>query len=294
MKRSYVIAAVFALAFAGAGCGRQPVAPVAAPQAKPVVQVPADTTGSEAATDTLVKDAAAEGSLVSDEANDAQEISSDQDQLNAITESFYGLCASQQTAAPAAKNSAALAARQKKLQTRRNELAAFTQSHRVDRTKALAKSRSLIKTHRDAVIGDMMKKAVTPEQRAAVKTFNAAVATAAADRETAVDAAIMAFRTGVDEARTARQAKVDAAIAAFAEAVKAAEAEAKTGCMVKQASIESARQAMQQAIKEADKVGEDAAALAQVRQQTFAQALSDYKAALDQAKIIFKASISHN
>jgi hypothetical protein len=61
------------------------------PEAQPAAQEPADTTGVEAATDELLQVAKEEDSLLRDEANDAQELGDDKDEVNAITESSYDL-----------------------------------------------------------------------------------------------------------------------------------------------------------------------------------------------------------
>lgn len=91
MRKIAMFAAALTLTFAGFGCGRAPSAPVTAPAAKPSSQVPADTTGVEAAAADLIQIAEDEDSLLQGESNDAQEMGDDKDEVNAIVESSYDL-----------------------------------------------------------------------------------------------------------------------------------------------------------------------------------------------------------
>lgn len=91
MKKIAMFATALTLAFAGFGCGRAPSAPVVTPEPTPAAEAPADTTGVEAATNDLINIAEEEDKLLKSEANDAQELGDDKDEVNAITESSYEL-----------------------------------------------------------------------------------------------------------------------------------------------------------------------------------------------------------
>lgn len=96
-------------------------------------------------------------------------------------------------------------------------------------------------TDRKARYAKLEAAAKTPEQQAAVKTYESTIDAAVAARHSAVDAAVAAFQKGVNDLLSSRQAQMDAAFATLTSSTQAAIAKATASCAVSTADSSAVR-----------------------------------------------------
>lgn len=182
-----------------------------------------------------------------------------------------------------------------------SERTAALEKKRNEREAKLASVRAGSDTKRAESYEKIMGKATTDEQRAAVEKFKTAVESAVTVRKAAVDSAINSYKTGIDNAVNARRVALDAALAKFNAAIKAAEDKAAADCTVAGAKPYDIRLAAKAAIKTArdqfrtdrlaaPKVSDAVKTLQPIRKAAIEKAVSDFKAAVEAAKVELKSA----
>ena len=184
------------------------------------------------------------------------------------------------------------AERQSQFTEKKTEQVAARKEEREENDTELAEKRALALDRRERMYQNLMNKAETDEEKAAVTQFQNAVEKAVADRQAAIDAAKGAFRNGVDAARASRQADGSQALAAFKNDMQQALSQAKADCEAGKEQSE-VRQAYQEALVSArtelketrakNGLGETVSQLAKTRTEAVKKALTDYRSALETA-----------
>jgi hypothetical protein len=149
-------------------------------------------------------------------------------------------------------------------------------------------------------------KAVTPEQKAAVKAYETSITNALTIRRSANDAARASFRAGVDAAIKSRRSKLDDQVMAFSTTVASDIIVAKSSCSADSSaaggpairvafvdSLKSARTAFQNDRKDDDKITTVVKDLATTRENTVKANDSAFNAAAKNARDSLKAVFGH-
>lgn len=98
------------------------------------------------------------------------------------------------------------------------------------RTTTLSDNRDQRAQELQAGYAKLEAAATTPDQQAAVKTYESTVNAAVATRESAVDAAVSTFQSGVNSLLSNRQAQLDAAFATLTSSTQSALSTASAAC----------------------------------------------------------------
>lgn len=162
-------------------------------------------------------------------------------------------------------------------------------------------SREEATNRREEMYTNMLSKATTDEQKAAITKFQQAVEAAVKERHTAVDAAITAFRTAAKQVRDGRKTINDTAVTQFKTAVEAAITQAKTDCAAGKdpkavldtlrSSLKTAQETFRSTRKSDENVGQQMKKLVEIRQAAFRKALETFKAKLEAARAELKATL---
>jgi hypothetical protein len=193
-----------------------------------------------------------------------------------------------------------LANRQIKIDNGRTNLLSKLNFNRANTDKRLADNRLNADQKRADVFARLQGKNLTDAQKAAIATFQAAVAQAVTDRRTAIDAAITAYRTALDQAIASRQGNVNTATTTYAAAVQAAYAKAYSDCQASvsrktintnlNAALKAARKTFVADRQTYTNFWSTISPLAKTRQQAIAAAEATFKTALNAAKTALKAA----
>lgn len=142
--------------------------------------------------------------------------------------------------------------------------------------------------------------AKTPEQQAAVKTFESTIDAAVATRHSAVDAAVATFQKGVNDLLSSRQAQMDAAFATLTSSTQAAIAKATASCATSAvdvsavrtqfvADMKAANDAFRTAVKPTN-IRSSMEALRATRDAAIRNATESFKTTMQQATATLKAA----
>ncbi len=176
-----------------------------------------------------------------------------------------------------------------------NRLTATTQK-RTNQENKLEERRDKWDANRDKRYTRLNKLATTPEEKAAVAKFIAAIESAVKVRRTAMDTALTTFKRGVDTAIATRRSGVITATNNYYQAVKVALDKAKTNCSKTEAdstairnvfvkALETAKTKLQTEKTAVDKLGEKIAALTTTKTTAITKAVNDFKAAVEAARV---------
>lgn len=187
----------------------------------------------------------------------------------------------------------------KNLLTKRNERENKISERRQTRESKMEQTRERWDEQREKIYEKLTALADSDEQKAALERFHLVVEAAVTTRKEAVNAALNTYRAGLDEAILAKKNTLDDILSTFKNAVLAAEQQAKADCeqgieseearATYTEAVQAARQAMQDAREAVSKVADQGATLNEARKAAVEQALKDFKAAVEAAKIELKA-----
>ena len=159
--------------------------------------------------------------------------------------------------------------------------------------------RTKVDENRDNRIAKLEARATTTEQKTAVATFRATLASTTEARRLAVDAAVKTYRDSADQTLNGRKTIVEAARVALKSAIDAALAKAKTDCAsgiapltVRTETKEALKKAQEQfatAISGVDKTKPAVDSAIGVRREAVSKAQVDFKAAYEKALADLKA-----
>lgn len=161
---------------------------------------------------------------------------------------------------------------------------------REDRDETLAETRNQAKERRDKMYQNLLNKATSEEQKAAVETFRVGVEKAVLVRQQSIDQAVQNFRVSADAARMSKKDPRTEALDTFQGAVSSALTQVKNDCE-EGLSPQDVQSAYRKSIKEAQEVlknirgeeilGTELKALAETRNSAVRQAIADYRTTLD-------------
>ncbi len=189
------------------------------------------------------------------------------------------------------------AERQSEFTTKKSERLEERKAEREESDAELAEKRAAAADRRAKMYQNLLNKATTEEQKAAVAQFQQTVEKAVVDRQAALDAAKLAFRNGIDTARTSRKADGTEALAAFKTAMQSALTKAKADCeegvdqsTVRQSylsALEAARKTLSEA-RQNNGIGDTVSQLAKVRTEAVKAALNTYRTTVEEAFALLK------
>lgn len=175
------------------------------------------------------------------------------------------------------------------------------QEHVTEADDTLASRRNDDDMRREEMYANMLDRATTDEQKAAIKTFQDAVEAAVEERRATVDQAIADFRSAASQLRDGSKTSHDGAVAAFQTAVQAAVQQAKAACgdgtdpqTVREqlrTSLKSAHENLSGSLKSDDTLGQRIKALVDARQATVTAAMETFRQKLEAAREALKAAL---
>ncbi len=152
---------------------------------------------------------------------------------------------------------------------------------------------------RDKVYTDLLERADSDAEKAAILKFRTAIDSAVEARRKSVDAATLEFKNAVDKGMKERKAAIEAATAKFRTASDKALVDAKSDCANGIASadaratyvfaLESAQKKLQESLSQI-KNSDTTRALIKARQNAIEKAAKDFKTAVSAAEDVLKKS----
>ena len=187
-----------------------------------------------------------------------------------------------------------------KLEQKREQIKERIEERREERDQRYEEKKAKWDANRAEHFAKLDEKAGTDEQKEVTTEFQQAVVAAIIIRRDAVNAAIQEFRQGLEDAKLARKGSTDEATIAFRASSEAAIEKAKADCeagiidskTVQETlrnELKAAKQEYISARQEIEKVDIDMEALITAKREAIEKAQDDFKQALEQAKIAFKA-----
>lgn len=177
-------------------------------------------------------------------------------------------------------------------------------ARRMHRTDMLDKRRDMRTENLDEHFSKLNDRAQNDAQKQAVADFQSTVRTATAKRRAAVDAAMEKFRQGMDDLLAERKDQAANAATDMAQAMKTAVASAVTDCQSSeepQAVVTSLKEDLKniqnqfaQDRQNLDKIGDEARALAQSRNEAVKKAVEEFVATVHQATADLKKAFGEN
>jgi hypothetical protein len=189
------------------------------------------------------------------------------------------------------------AERQSEFLEKKTERLAERKVDRGETDSQIAEKRTAAAERRAQMYQNLLSKATTDEQKAAVAVFQTSIEKAVRDREAALDAARTAFHTGIDTARSSRKMDGSEALATFRATMQTALAKVKTECEegADQNAIrteylntlEVARKNLSEN-RQNNGIGDTVSQLAETRIAAVRTALNTYRTAVEDASKLLK------
>lgn len=172
---------------------------------------------------------------------------------------------------------------------------------RINKDKRLASYRELWDENRSDHYAKLEERAITDEQKSAVLDFQEAVENAVSDRKNAIDDAINNYRIAVDAQVEEKLENNNVAIDLFNAAISNAIEKAKNDC-ISGTQIEIVRQQFKDSLQiarnnlkvsiDANQLKDIIQELNEIKKEEIALAVSDFKYALEEAKVELKLAFN--
>lgn len=187
------------------------------------------------------------------------------------------------------------------LRAKKTERVEDRQAERTKRDQEFSEKRVTAKERREQMYQNLLNKAETPEQKEAVGVFQSSVENAVSKRQQAIDNALKTFRNGIDALHANKKDTRAETLTTFQNAVSVALTQAKADC-ANGVSSQEVHEAYKKSLKEAratlkearpdQGLGTQVKALAETKNTSIRQAISDYRTTLEEARQALKTAFA--
>ncbi|MFA6475827.1 MAG: hypothetical protein WCV68_00265 [Candidatus Paceibacterota bacterium] len=187
-----------------------------------------------------------------------------------------------------------------KFQMRKDEQSQKISENRLNADERRLGVRAKVDENRDNRFSKLEARASTTEQKAAIATFRATLASTTEARRVAVDAAVKAYRASVDQTLGTRKTAVQAAQTTLRASIDSILVKAKADCSANVSNqtirktvndgIKAARQKFAETVKTLDKKADVLKTATEARKTAVDKAEKDFKTAYDKALADLKAA----